>query len=140
MSFLWTWNNMQTDVTHNLQINNWHFRSSRPEVFYKKVVLEISQNSLKNTCTRVSFLIKFQTSGFSYRTPSVATSDTHTITLRLVKLQHTTWKCFGLQFAGSQVTDSQIPGSCECTSCLPSCQMTEDLVNYNKKNYFKWMK
>ena len=30
---------MQADVTHNLQINNWHFRSSRPEVFYKKVVL-----------------------------------------------------------------------------------------------------
>ena len=30
---------MQTDVTHNLQINNWRFRSSRPEVFCKKVVL-----------------------------------------------------------------------------------------------------
>ena len=33
-------------------------RSSRPEVFCKKVFLKISQNSLKNTCARVSFLIK----------------------------------------------------------------------------------
>ena len=29
----------------------------------KKVFLEISQNSQKNTCTRVSFLIKLQASG-----------------------------------------------------------------------------
>ena len=29
----------------------------------KKVFLEISQNSLENTCGRVSFLIKFQASG-----------------------------------------------------------------------------
>ena len=33
-------------------------RSSRPEVFCKKVFLEISQNSQENTCARVSFLIK----------------------------------------------------------------------------------
>ena len=31
-----------------------------PEVFYKKKFLQISQNSLENTCTRVSFLIKGQ--------------------------------------------------------------------------------
>ena len=31
-------------------------RSSRPEVFCKKVFLEISQNSQENTCARVSFL------------------------------------------------------------------------------------
>ena len=36
-------------------------RSSRPEVFYKKVFLEISQNSQENTCARVSFLIKLHT-------------------------------------------------------------------------------
>ena len=29
-------------------------RSSRPELFYKKVLSEISQNSQKNTCARVS--------------------------------------------------------------------------------------
>ena len=33
-------------------------RSSRPEVFCKKVFLKISQNSQENTCARVSFLIK----------------------------------------------------------------------------------
>ena len=65
----------------------------------KKVFLEISQNSQKNTCARVSFLIKLQTEAcnfikkatlgqvfslefceifkntFSYRTPQVAASD-----------------------------------------------------------------
>ena len=40
-------------VTHS-------FRSSRPEVFCKKVFLEISQNSEENNCARVSFLIKLQ--------------------------------------------------------------------------------
>ena len=36
----------------------WKYRSSRPEVFFKNVFLEISQNSLENTCARVraSFL------------------------------------------------------------------------------------
>ena len=34
-------------------------RSSRPEVF-KKVFLEIFQNSQENTCGRDSFLIKLQ--------------------------------------------------------------------------------
>ena len=29
-----------------------------PEVFYEKVLLEISQNSQENTCVRVSFLIR----------------------------------------------------------------------------------
>ena len=36
------------------------FRSSRPEVFCKKAVLEISRNSHENTCVRVSFLILLQ--------------------------------------------------------------------------------
>ena len=34
--------------------------SSYPEVFCKKVFLEISQNSQENTCVAVSFLIKLQ--------------------------------------------------------------------------------
>ena len=32
-------------------------------VLQEKVFLEISQNSLENTCARVSFLIKLQTEG-----------------------------------------------------------------------------
>ena len=34
----------------------------------KKVFLEILQNSLENTCARVSFLIKLQTSGLKKET------------------------------------------------------------------------
>ena len=33
------------------------YRSSRPELFCKKLFLEISQNSQENTCARASFLI-----------------------------------------------------------------------------------
>ena len=33
------------------------YRSSRPELFCKKLFLEISQNSQENTCDRASFLI-----------------------------------------------------------------------------------
>ena len=49
----------------NLSIQNKLFwkvkvRSSCPEVFCKKVFLEISQNSQENTCARVPFLIKLQ--------------------------------------------------------------------------------
>ena len=36
------------------------YRSSRLEVFCKKMFLEISKNSQENTCARVSFLIKLQ--------------------------------------------------------------------------------
>ena len=38
-------------------------RSSRPEVFSKKMFLKISQNSQENTSARVPFLIKLQASG-----------------------------------------------------------------------------
>ena len=38
------------------------YRSGHPEVFCKKVFLENLQNSHKNTCARVSFLIKLQSS------------------------------------------------------------------------------
>ena len=36
------------------------FKSSRPDVFCKKVFSEILQNSQENTCTRVSFLTSLQ--------------------------------------------------------------------------------
>ena len=73
----------------------------------KKVFLEISQNLLENTCTRVSFLIKLQVCGlqlylkkseaqvfscefcgisknaFSYRTPLVAASE-HSLRMFLI--------------------------------------------------------
>ena len=38
-------------------------RSNRPEVFCKKVFLNILQNSKESTCARASFLIKLQASG-----------------------------------------------------------------------------
>ena len=38
-----------------MQLKITSYRSSRPEVFYKKDVLKISQNSQENTCARVSF-------------------------------------------------------------------------------------
>ena len=37
--------------------------SSRPDVFWKKLFLEIFQNSQENACTRVSILIKLQGGG-----------------------------------------------------------------------------
>ena len=43
-----------------IRILAWPFWSSCPEVFCKKGVFEISQNSQENACTRDSFLIKLQ--------------------------------------------------------------------------------
>ena len=43
--------------------------SSRPDVLYKKVVLEISQNSQETTSARVSFVIKLQASFFHKTSP-----------------------------------------------------------------------
>ena len=40
-------------------------RSSRPEVFYKKIISEISQNSQENICARGSILIKLQALNFT---------------------------------------------------------------------------
>ena len=75
------------------------YRSSSPEVFYKKCVLKYFENSQENTCARVSFLIMLQTktcnfikkkslaqmfsceffeifkNTFLYRTPLAAASD-----------------------------------------------------------------
>ena len=75
------------------------YRSSQPECSVRKVLLESPQSSQKNTCARVSFLIKLQvsacnflkketlaqvffcefceisTNNFSYRTPPVVASE-----------------------------------------------------------------
>ena len=40
-----------------------HLEEVEKSLSIKKVFWEISQNSQENTCTRVSFLIKLQTSG-----------------------------------------------------------------------------
>ena len=45
---------------------HYRFRSSRPEVFCKKGVLEISQNSQESTCARDSFLIKLQAKAWNF--------------------------------------------------------------------------
>ena len=59
------------------ETNQWKVtRSNRPEVFRKKVLLEILQNSQGNTCARVSFLVQLQASASTfYRTPQVAASE-----------------------------------------------------------------
>ena len=41
---------------YNKDTRRFIFRNSRPDVFCKKVFLEISQNSQENTCTRVNLL------------------------------------------------------------------------------------
>ena len=60
----------QISIYHDISyyINPFHttvlflypLQKQSPEVFYKKGVLEISQNSQENTCARLSFLIKLQ--------------------------------------------------------------------------------
>ena len=53
-------------------------RSSRPEVFSKKVFLEITENSQEKTCDSGSFSCEFREiskNTFSYRAPVVATSE-----------------------------------------------------------------
>ena len=47
-----------TKTIHHLHYSEDLYRNSHPEVFLKN-----SQNSQENTCVRVSFLIKLQTSG-----------------------------------------------------------------------------
>ena len=44
---------------HKRTVNHWNSRSSLLEVFCKKLFLDISQNSLENTCASVSCSIKF---------------------------------------------------------------------------------
>ena len=57
MIFEWIWYDMFCQ-------KEWHSQEAVAQVFSaKKVFLEISQNSQKNTCARFSFLIKLQASG-----------------------------------------------------------------------------
>ena len=42
------------------------YRNSRLEVFWKKVFLEILQNSQENNCARFSFLIKLQAADLNF--------------------------------------------------------------------------
>ena len=53
-------NALNTPLRDILQNTNKQFQKQATEVFCKKMFLEISQNSLENTCTRASFLIKLQ--------------------------------------------------------------------------------
>ena len=39
-----------------------YFQRQSPAMFYKKALLDISQNSQENTCARASFLMKLQAS------------------------------------------------------------------------------
>ena len=58
-AFIWITTFLKTEcLMLNLMLFS-RYRSSRPEVFCKKVFLKFSQNSQENTCARVSFLIKF---------------------------------------------------------------------------------
>ena len=47
----------------HIPIEEAYTRKQPPEMFCKKVFLEISQNSQENTSARVSFVIKLQASG-----------------------------------------------------------------------------
>ena len=53
-------NALNTPLRDILQNTNKQFQKQVTEVFCKKMFLEISQNSLENTCARASFLIKLQ--------------------------------------------------------------------------------
>ena len=77
----------------------WKYRGSLPEVFFKKVFLEISQNSQESTCARVFLLInnrlwlrcfpvnfaKFLRIYFFYKTPLVAASEPTSFNYILIK-------------------------------------------------------
>ena len=53
------------EILWNFKVVKWQmFRSSHQRCSMKKVFLEISQNSQKNTCARASFLIKLQACNF----------------------------------------------------------------------------
>ena len=60
----WVNNKINKTVSHNMFIPGFTFikkQKQSPKVFYKKMLLlKISQNVQKNTCARVSLLIKLQ--------------------------------------------------------------------------------
>ena len=70
------------------------YRSSQPECSVRKVLLESPQSSQKNTCARVSFLIKLQVSGQSLFFNKVA--GLRPVTLLKKRLWH---RCFIVNFA-----------------------------------------
>ena len=43
-----------------------YFQRQSPAMFYKKALLDISQNSQENTCARASFLMKLQFPGCNF--------------------------------------------------------------------------
>ena len=44
----------------------WRVRNTRPEEFYKNIVLKISENSQENICGGVSFAIQLQARGLQF--------------------------------------------------------------------------
>ena len=62
------WNKCSKNLRKSLKLKKLRmlnfnlYRRSRPEVFYEKVFLKISNNSQENTCPRASLLIKLQAS------------------------------------------------------------------------------
>ena len=58
---LWEINLIDFCKLNDPQVNK---QKQPPEVFYKKVFLEILQNSHESACVRVSFLIKLQVCNF----------------------------------------------------------------------------
>ena len=77
-------------------------RSSRPEVFCKKGVLKISENSQENTCARDSFLIKFQAQACNFikkeSLVKVFSCDFCEISKNTFFLQNTSGGCFCTNF------------------------------------------
>ena len=70
----------------------WFFRSSRPEVYCKKVFLKISQNSQENTCTKVFFSIKLQ--AWDLQLYQKRDSDTECFPVNFVNFLRTSYGCF----------------------------------------------
>ena len=67
-------------------------RSSRAEVFYKKRFLKVSQNSQRNTCARVSSLIKLQ--AWKEALVQVFSSEFCEISKNTFFFQNTSGDCF----------------------------------------------
>ena len=67
-SFLYS---KQLSYIHDFNISRIIMEAQKqpPELFYKKGVLKVLQNSQENTCTRVSFLIKLQACKLIKRDP-----------------------------------------------------------------------
>ena len=64
---------IKISISKNISPKPEHIEAVVQRCSVKKVFLEISQNSQENTCARVSFLIKLQTSGFlTYTVPLIA--------------------------------------------------------------------